>query len=130
MRDLISEWLTSRKEQIILFEDEDEIILKHQGNTLLLGAQLTSIQPDRAVLQNWMRLGAASLSHFQGALALKSESGALWLVQNVQGVQSEGGVLSCLEALLNQRDTWRATLARLARPHQNIKPTSLRSLSY
>lgn len=130
MRGLVSDWLTSRKEQIILFEEDDEIVLKHAGGRLLMGAQLTSTRPDDTTLQNWMRLGAVSLNHFQGVLSQKADSGALWLIQSLRGGQGEACVFACLEALLNQRDTWRATLARVARPGQYLKPTSLRSLSY
>jgi hypothetical protein len=77
-----------------------------------------------------MRLGAASLNHFQGALAQKADTGALWLVQSLRGGQGETRVLKCLEQLLNQRDTWRAAIKRLVRPSQNFKPTSLRSLPF
>lgn len=130
MRGLISDWLNSRQAQLSMFEGDDEIILKHQGDTLLLGAQLTSTRSDNPVLQRWMRLGAASLNHFHGALAQKADSGALWLIQSVRGGQGVTDVLACLEALLNQRDTWRATFARLAPATEHLKPTSLRSLSY
>ncbi|WP_342215021.1 type III secretion protein [Pseudomonas sp. TH32] len=130
MQELVSHWLNSRKEQLSLFEGDDELMLKHQGDALLLGAQLTSSRPDNTTLQNWMRLGAASLNHFQGALSQKPDSGALWLIQSVQDSQGLDSVLGCIESLLNQRDTWRSLFARLAQPAQNLKPTSLRSLSY
>lgn len=130
MREFISEWLLSRKEQIILYEADSEITLKHQGDTLLLKVQLTSTHSDNATHQLWMRLGAASLNHFQGALAQKADTGALWLVQSLRDGQGETRVLKCLEQLLNQRDTWRAAIKRLVRPSQNFKPTSLRSLPF
>jgi hypothetical protein len=130
VRGVINDWLNSRQAQLSVFEGNDEILLKHQGDTLLLGAQLTSTRSDNPALQRWMRLGAASLNHFHGALAQKADSGALWLIQNVRGGQGEAYVLGCLETLLNQRDTWRATFARLAPQTEHLKPTSLRSLSY
>ena len=130
MRGLISDWLNSRQAQLSMFEGDDEIILKHQGDTLLLGAQLTSTRSDNPVLQRWMRLGAASLNHFHGALAQKADSGALWLIQSVRGGQGVTDVLACLEALLNQRDTWRAVVARQARPVRTFISTSLRSTPY
>lgn len=130
MRALINDWLNSHTEQITLFEGDDEITLEHQGNTLLLMVQLTSTQPDNTTLHRWLRLGAASLNHFHGALAQKSETGALWLIQSLRDVQGNACVIGCLEALLNQRDTWRSLFARLARPAQSLTPTSLRSLSY
>jgi hypothetical protein len=130
MQALISEWLHSRKEQIIFFEKDSEIILKHQAGELLLKAQLTSTHSDNATHLLWLRLGAASLNYFQGALAQKADTGALWLVQSLRGGQGESNVLNSLGALLNQRDTWRAAITRLARPSRNVKPTSLRSLPF
>ena len=130
MQSLVRDWLSGCKEQLSLFEGDDQIMLKRQGDALLLSAQLTSIRADTTTWQHWMRLGAASLNHFHGALAQKADSGALWLIQKLPVGQGEAYVLGCLEALLNQRDTWRATVARFARPTQNLKPTSLRSLSY
>ncbi len=130
MRKVISDWLNSRQAHLSVFEGDDEIIFRHQGDTLLLGAQLTSTRSDNPALQRWMRLGGASLSHFHGALAQKADSGALWLIQTLRAGQGETDVLGCLEALLNQRDTWRATFARLAPLTEHLKPTSLRSLSY
>ncbi|CRL98195.1 type III secretion protein [Pseudomonas marginalis] len=130
MQALVRDWLISGKEQLRLFEGDDEIMLNRQGDALVLSVQLTLTRPDTATLQRWMRLGAASLNHFHGALAQKADSGELWLIQKLPGGQGEAYVLGYLEALLNQRDTWRATVARLARHPQNLKPTSLRSLSY
>lgn len=129
MKNLIHDWLDSRKEQISVFEGDDEITLKRQGDTILLQAQLTSSSLDHTALHTWMRLGGASLNHFHGALARKPETGALWLTQSLRGAQGEADVLKGLETLLNQRDTWRAIAARFARTGQNLKPTSLRSLS-
>ena len=130
MKDLVGEWLSSTTKQITLVEGDDEITLTRQGDTVLLGAQLTSARSDNTTLQRWLRLGAASLNHFQGALAQQTDSGALWLIQVLRAGDEEAHVFGCLEALLNQRDTWRAIVARLARPARNLKPTSLRSLSY
>lgn len=130
MNVLVSEWLSSAKEHITLVEGDDTITLTRQGGAVLLGAQLTSTRSDNTALQHWLRLGAASLNHFQGTLAQKADTGALWLIQIPGAGNGAEHVLGCLEALLNQRDTWRAIVARLARPHQNLKPTSLRSLSY
>lgn len=130
MQALVRDWLNSREEQLSVFEGDDEIILKRQAKTLLLGAQLTSAVADSAALYSWMRLGAASLNHFQGALAQKPDTGALWLIQNLRGAGDEADLCGSLQALLNQRDTWRATAARLVRPALNLKPTSLRSRPY
>ena len=130
MRALVSEWLSSRKEQLSVFEGDDEIILRRQAGALLLGAQLTSTLSDNATLYRWMRLGGASLNHFQGALAQKPDTGALWLIQSLRAACDEVTLLGCLQTLLNQRDTWRSTAARLVRPALNLKPTSLRSQSY
>jgi hypothetical protein len=130
MKDLVNEWLSSAKEQITLVEGDDEVSLTRQGGAVLLSAQLTSARPDSTTLQNWLRLGAASLTHFQGTVAQQADTGALWLIQISKAGDGQAHLLGCLEALLNQRDTWRAIDARLARPPQQVKPTSLRSLSY
>ncbi|RDS91054.1 type III secretion protein [Pseudomonas fluorescens] len=130
MKDLVFTWLDSHAESLELFEGEDEITLRRQGDFILLGAQLTASRSDNTTLQNWLRLGAASLAFFQGVLSQKADSGALWLIQTLRSGQGKQHVLDCLESLLNQRDTWRATFARAARPAQNLKSTSLRSLSY
>jgi hypothetical protein len=127
MKVLVSNWWRNRQEPLTLFEGDDEITLRSQGDTLLLGAQLTSTSSERPSLEHWMRLGAASLNHFQGALAQKADTGALWLIQSLRADRGEAYVLGSLEALLNQRDTWRAIIAR---PAQNLKPTPLRSRSY
>lgn len=115
---------------MLVLENDDEIILKRHGGALLICVQLTSCRPDHAALQGWLRLGAISLNHFQGSLAQAPNSGALWLVQCVRNDPNETSLLNGLEALLNQRDTWRSTVARLALPAHKSKPTSLRSLSY
>lgn len=130
LKDQLLDWLGSHAEQLHVFEDNDEIILKRLGDGVLLSVQLTSLRPDQTLMPLWMRLGAASLDHFQGALAQAPDSGALWLVQCLRNGSHKTHLVSCLESLLNQRDTWRATFTRLARPAQNLKPTSLRSLSY
>ncbi|BDB17532.1 hypothetical protein cym2001_08970 [Pseudomonas sp. CYM-20-01] len=130
MQAIVSDWLNSRDEQTTFYEGDDPIVLKRQSGSLLLAAQLTSTCSDNTALQRWMRLGFVSLNHFQGALARKADNGALWLIQSLQGEQREACVLVCLEALLNQRDTWRAACARFAHQPRNLRPTSLRSLSY
>lgn len=125
MEDLISDWLCSKKEQMTLVGTDGEVILIYQGDVLLLSAQLTSTRADCAALQNWACLGAASLAHFQGALAQ-----ALWLIQSLKGELGESYVLDCLADLLNQRDAWRATFARISRPLLSFKPSPLRSQFY
>lgn len=130
MKAFVGNWLSGGEKEITLFEGDDEVTLQHLGDSVLLGAQLTCASPDNPALQGWLRLGAASLNHFQGALAQKADTGALWLIQSLRTDRGEAYVLDCLEALLNQRDTWRAIVVRLARPAPNLKPTSLRSRSY
>ncbi|PLR61485.1 type III secretion protein [Pseudomonas sp. QC2] len=111
-----------------LFENNDEIVLRHCSDTLVLSVQLTQHPPDKSMLMTWMRLGAISLAHFQGALAQAPASGELWLTHCVHNPQDEQHLQRCMESLLNQRDTWRATVARLNKPAHQLKPTSLRSL--
>ncbi len=130
MKMLIRDWLDHHEQQLTLFEGDDGITLKRQEAFILVEAQLTSTRSDNTTVQNWLRLGAASLNVFQGALAQKADSGALWLIQTLRGGQGEECVLGALETLLNQRDTWRSTFAHLAPTVSSLKPTSLRSLSY
>lgn len=130
MKDLIYDWLRSKNGQLTLFEKDSEATFIYQGDVLLLAIQLTSTRTDSAALQYWARLGAASLAHFQGALAQKPDTGALWLTQGLKGELDEAYVLDCLAALLNQRDVWRATYARRWRASLSFKPCPLRSLSY
>ncbi len=127
---LITGWLNGNEEQLTLFENDDAIILRRVSSTLLVNAQLTQTLPDKATLHTWMRLGGASLNYFSGAVALAPATGALWLIQCVGEGHGEHPVLKCLESLLNQRDTWRAIVARQARPALPFKPTSLRSIPY
>lgn len=130
MKHLICDWLGSKKEQMTLVGSDGEVTLIYQGDILLLAIQLTSTRADSAALQYWARLGAASLAHFQGALAQKPDTGALWLTQGLKGELDESYVLDCLAALLNQRDVWRATYARLWRASLSFRPSPLRLLSY
>lgn len=128
MNGLLARWLSGGEEQLSVFEEDDEIILRRQAGAMLLSVQLTQHRPDNALLGNWLRPGHASLSHFKGALAQAPTSGALWLLQRVPGNPGCERLLADLEALLNQRDTWRAIVARLATPPRKPVPTSLRSL--
>lgn len=127
---LIRDWLNRHEQQLTLVEGDDEITLNRQDAFILIAAQLTSLPSDNPTLSSWLRLGAASLNLFQGALVRKADSGELWLIQTLRDGMTEAHVLACLETLLNQRDIWRATFVRLARPAQPLRPTSLRPLPY
>lgn len=129
MREQLTQWLSSGKQQITLFEDCDAIILRRHAGTLQLSVQLTQHPPARPLLETWMRLGSASLGHFHGALAQAPTTGVLWLVQCRPEGSGEQCLLDALEDLLNQRDTWRAIATRLASPSQKPSPASLRSLA-
>lgn len=74
MKVLVSKWWKNRQEPLSLLEGDDEITLRSQGDTLLLGAYLSSLTSEHPALEQWMRLGAASLNHFQGALAQKADT--------------------------------------------------------
>ncbi|AZF40875.1 type III secretion protein [Pseudomonas sp. R11-23-07] len=130
MKELLAECLRSGGAELRLFENDDEIVLRHCPDTLLLSVQLTQQLPNKSVLMTWMRLGAISLHHFQGALAQHPTSGELWLVHCLHKPYGEQPLQRCIESLLNQRDTWRATFARLNKPTHPLSPTSLRSLSH
>ncbi|MDT3232607.1 type III secretion protein [Pseudomonas synxantha] len=129
MHTLIGGWLNGQEEQLTLFENDDEINFRRVSNKLLIEVQLTKAGADNASLRTWMRLGGPSLSYFHGALAQSPLTGALWLVQCVEMGHGEQPV-KCLESLLNQRDTWRAIVARQARPARAFVPTSLRSIPH
>ncbi|MDY7530919.1 type III secretion protein [Pseudomonas sp. Bout1] len=124
----MTRWLSSHKEQLNLFEDDDEIVLRRQAGVMLLSVQLTGHRPDNTRLGNWTRPGRASLSHFKGALAQAPANGALWLLQRVPANHGLEPLLADLESLLNQRDTWRAIVARVTTPIRSPLPTSLRVL--
>jgi hypothetical protein len=130
LKDLITQWLQSGEEKITLIEGQDEIVVRLQETGVLVCVSLTSTSSNNTELQCWVRLGAASLTHFKGALARASSSGTLWIIQSLQGTPEESRVLSSVESLLNQRDTWRAIYARLNKPAHQLKPTSLRALRH
>ncbi len=130
MNALLAECLKRGSGELRLFENNDEIILRHCSNSLLLSVQLTPLRPDKSLLLSWLRQGEVSLEHFPGALAQAPASGALWLMHCLHDKHDEQQLQLCLESLLNQRDTWRATVARLHRPAPRRNPTSLRSLLY
>lgn len=130
LSNLISQWLNSHQEQLIVFENDDEINLQRHAHTLLLSVQLTHSRPDKSLLAIWIRIGGASLDHFQGALSQAPGTGILWLLQCLRVGHTEKQLLESIESLLNQRDTWRAMVVRLARPPQKFPPTSLRLLPH
>lgn len=109
-----------------LYEKNDELSLHcHEGH-LLLRVQLTRSGLDTYPLQVWQRLGHASLAHFKGALARCPVTGHLWLVQCLPRDCSRNHLLNALEALLNQRDTWRCVVARQTRPGRKFQAITLR----
>jgi len=130
LKTVLAKWLSSRTETLTLYEDNYTISLQRYSNAVLLRVQLTHYQPDKSQLQTWMRLGGASLNHFQGVLSQVPMIGELWLIRFLNDVRDEDHLHGSLESLLNQRDTWSAMAARLARPAQKFTPTSLRSLPY
>ncbi len=128
MKELLIECVRTGSGEFRLFENDDEIVLRHCSNALLLSVQLTHHAPNKSMLATWMRLGAISLAHFQSALAQCPASGTLWLIHCLHKPCDEQHLRCHIEALLNQRDTWRATFARLNKPAHPLRPTSLRSL--
>ncbi|RQO44059.1 type III secretion protein [Pseudomonas sp. KBW05] len=120
-------WLLSRKEHLSLSENHDNIVLQRHPQCLMLRVQLHQA-PLPSQLQKWMRLGGASLNHFDGSLSMGPD-GALWLTQCLHEEQGQASLEHCLEALLNQRDTWRAVISRLANS-KSFTPTSLRQNLY
>lgn len=128
-----SDWLNplldclhGHQQQAQLCESDDELNLHCHENHLLLRIQLTRPGLANYPLQVWQRLGEASLAHFKGALALCPATGHLWLVQGLPRGCSQYQLLSAVEALLTQRDTWRSVVARQASPASKLQPVALR----
>jgi len=130
LKTLIREYLRNKSGEFRYFENDDEIIFRYCSSRLLISVQLYTRAPDKAQLMTWMRLGEPSLNHFQGALAQAPTSGALWLIHCLPERTDEQHLNSGIEALLNQRDTWRATAARMNERPPEPPLTSLRSLLY
>lgn len=122
--------LNGHRQQARLHENDDELSLHCHEDQLLLRIQLTPPGLHTYPLQAWQRLGHASLAHFEGALALCPTTGHLWLVQGLPRGCSQDHLLNALEALLNQRDTWRRVVARQARPGRKFQPITLRKPLY
>lgn len=127
---LIAGWLSGQEEQLSIFEGDHEISLRRQPGALLLSARLSPNGNADVRLETWMRLGEASLNHFEGALAQSPDNGTLWLVRTLPDVKDGQRVLNDLEQLLNQRDTWHAMVPHLVRLPLKHSPTSLRSLTF
>lgn len=120
--------LNGHEQQARLYESDDELSLHRHEFHLLLRIQLTHPGLQTYPLQAWQRLGHASLAHFKGALALCPVTGHLWLVQSLPRDCSQDHLLNALEALLNQRDTWRCVIARQAKPGRKFQAIALRQL--
>jgi hypothetical protein len=119
--------LNGHQQQARLSENDDELSLHCHEDHLVLRIQLTRPGLDNHPLQAWQRLGQASLAHFKGALALCPLTGHLWLVQGLPRNCRQDQLLNALEALLNQRDTWRCVIARHARPERKLQAAALRT---
>ncbi|KAA6176031.1 type III secretion protein [Pseudomonas sp. MPR-R5A] len=126
----LADCLAGREQHVLLFEQDDEVSVQCSEHRVLLGVQLTHSRLEHYSLQSWHRLGQSSLAHFQGALALAPATGHLWLLQGLPRDCSQEHLLKSLEALFNQRDTWRSVVARLARPGPPSRSLSLRKLPY
>lgn len=117
----LASWLGQNEKQLTLFEADNPINLQRYEDHLLLSAQLTDQPPDNVMLGAWMHLGHASREHFQGALAQAPESGQLRLLQRLPDTCRKSTLPASLEALLNQRGTWRAMALQprqtTAKPH-------------
>ncbi|OPA94134.1 hypothetical protein BFW87_15205 [Pseudomonas fluorescens] len=130
MSELVIRWAQGTQVELTLYEGNNKISLQRHTDVLLLSAQLTAQPPSPSQLHTWMRLGCSSLNHFKGALAIAPEGGALWLLQTLPSGCSHEQLLEDLEALLNQRDTWRAVTARLTRPAHTSVPRLLSPQPY
>lgn len=122
----IADCLEGRTPHIRLFEKDDELSVQCHEHQVVLRVQLTRAGLDTYPLQAWLRLGQASLMHFKGALALSPVTGHFWLVQGLARDCSLDHLLNALQALLNQRDTWRRIVARQATPGRTRQAIALR----
>ncbi|MBD8272428.1 MULTISPECIES: type III secretion protein [Pseudomonas fluorescens group] len=122
-------WFSGTEPEINLVEAESIIVLRRDSSMYVLSVQLTRHAPLNIELETWMRLGAASLNHFAGALAQAPADGTLWLIHCLEQGQDQKKLLQCLEALLNQRDTWLAVIPRLSRLRREAPSLSRYSLS-
>ncbi|WP_124421672.1 MULTISPECIES: type III secretion protein [Pseudomonas] len=127
MRQILTKWLRSGDEKVTLSENHDNIVLQRHNHCLLVKVQLHP-SPSSSQLQMWMRLGGSSLTYFEGTLSMDTH-GTLWLIQCLHKKLEQVPLEHCLEALLNQRDTWRAVISRLS-ASKNFTPTSLRTIPY
>lgn len=127
----LTQWLVGTEQEITLLEGDDAINLRRYRQCFLLSAQLThQSPPTQTAMETWLRLGGASLAHFQGALSVEPSTGQLWLLQCVWQEANQAVLFNQLESLLNQRDTWRSTAKRLARTPKKLGPTPLRAQFY
>lgn len=126
----LADCLNGHEQHVVLLENDDEVSMTCHEEHVLLRVQLTNPSLEKYPLPSWYRLGQFSLAHFQGALALAPATGHLWLLLSLPRDCSQDQLLKSLEALLNQRDTWRSVIARLARPGHKFQPISLRKLPY
>ncbi|SDO66167.1 hypothetical protein [Pseudomonas azotoformans] len=125
-RSALLDCLNGHQSNARLYENDDELSLNCHENHLLLRIQLTRPGLTSYPLQAWLRLGGPSLAHFKGTLALCPSTGHLWLMQGLSRGCSLDQLLNALEALLNQRDTWRRVVARQAKPARKSHATALR----
>ncbi len=127
----LTQWRMGTEQEITLYEGGDAINLRRYPQCFLLSAQLThQPTPTQTAMETWLRMGGASLAYFQGALSVEPSTGQLWLLQCVSQEANPAVLFNQLESLLNQRDTWRSTVKRLARTPQNLGPTPLRARFY
>lgn len=125
----LAECLSRRKQDVLLWEQDDPVSVHGDEQRLVLRVQLT--HPHLGItLQSWCHLGQSSLAHFHGALALDAVTNHLWLLQCLPRDCSLQDLLKSLEALLNQRDTWRSVITRLTKAGRKYQPTSLRKLPH
>lgn len=110
LRDTVRDWFDTGEQNLTLLENDDVITLQRIKGGVLFGVLLLNQRPAYALLEKWMHLGEPSLKYFQGALAQDPLTGHLWLLQCAVCDHCTDRLLSHLEALLNQRDTWRSMI--------------------
>lgn len=107
-RDSVQGWLNTEEQHLELLAHNDTVTLQRINGGVLFSVQLIQQWPGNVLLDKWRRSGQNPLNHFQGALAQDPATGYFWLLQWTVGDSHSDTLLPHLEALLNQRKTWRS----------------------
>jgi hypothetical protein len=111
LSEALRHWRSTEQERFAIIVDEGDVHFSKLENAILISASLALPTEDEALLQDALRLAHPSLARFPGALALSPEDGRLWLLAQLESTCHEDDLLSTLEPLINQRDSWQSMLS-------------------